>query len=141
VFNLGKIIKFNKKSDNEKNNSNIIKDIETKENSTVKKLIKDDLKEAIENYLLTVFAIKNILDVDYVAEVNKSDVGFIGVISYEHKRKPGTFVADFIGQAVKEKNGNFRIIEIAFREGEPHLYSQIENILRAKNVHPVIKNK
>lgn len=141
MFDLGRIIKFNSKHDNEEKDSKSIENNKEEHNFTVKKLIKNNLKEAIENYLLSVFAIKNILTVEYIDKVNRSDVGFIGRVVYEHKRREGIFVADFIGQAVKEKNYTYRIIEIAFETGEPHLYNQIKNILKAKNVLPVIKNQ
>ncbi len=137
---MGKIIKFNG-GNNKKENSENNKAEETSIKTVNLETSNNNLKNSIEDYLLSTFAIKNILALEYIDKVNKSDVGFIGRVAYEHKRREGVFVADFIGQAVKEKNNNYIIIEIAFEAGEPHLYNQIKNILKAKNVLPVIKKQ
>lgn len=94
-----------------------------------------DIKKAIEEHILTNFAVKNILGMDIVYKINKSDLGVIGTVSYQHKRKEGMFIANFIAKGGKIRD-NFFIDTLAFETGEPELYQNIVRILKAKKVLP-----
>ncbi len=130
---MGKIIKFPGNNDNQ-NENEVVPEKEEK----LQKTSEDKLTKAIEDYILSTFAVRDIIFMDYIHKENKSNIGFVGVLAYEHKRREGVFGANFIGEAIKDKNGNVRIIEIAFEAGEPSLYKQIMNTLKAKNILPVI---
>ncbi len=95
------------------------------------------IKKAVEEHILTNFAVKNVLGMDIVYKINKSDVGVIGRVVYEHKRREGSFIADFIAKGYKNKN-QYIIDTLAFEAGEPELYRNIFNILKAKKALPEI---
>ncbi len=98
------------------------------------------VKEGVEDYVLYNFAVKKVLGLDIVYKENeKKDIGVIGLLSYEHKRKPGTFMADFIGKGHIDKDGKVVIDELAFRAGEPEYYNTISKVLKAKKILPDIK--
>ncbi|HIE59338.1 MAG TPA: hypothetical protein EYH43_04040 [Persephonella sp.] len=132
---MGKVIKFQSKS---KQDSSNITD-KSINNTNVKQFGLSDfemsLRKALEDYILSTFAVKNILGMDIVFKEHKSNIGILGVVAYEHKRKAGTYVANFISEAVNEK-GNVRVIEVAFEAGEPDLYRSIYNTLKAKKILP-----
>ena len=134
---MGKVVKFQPKSN--KNGSKSIEESSKKEK--VKQFGVSDfemsLRKALEDYILSTFAVKTILGMDIAYKENKSNIGVIGVVAYEHKRRPGTYVANFISEAVNEKD-KIRIIEVAFEAGEPDLYKSIYNTLKAKKVLPKI---
>jgi len=95
------------------------------------------IKKAVEEHILTNFAVKNVLGMDIVYKINKSDIGVIGTVVYEHKRREGSFVADFIAKGYKSKN-QYIIDTLAFEAGEPELYRNILNMLKAKKALPEI---
>ena len=134
---MGKVVKFQSKA--EKNDLKSVE--ETPKKEKVKQFGVSDfemsLRKALEDYILSTFAVKTILGMDIVYKENKSNIGVIGVVAYEHKRRPGTYVANFISEAVNEK-GKIRIIEVAFEAGEPDLYKSIYNTLKAKKALPEI---
>ncbi len=140
---MGKVIKFQSKKESINNEEANISN--AKENLEAQKTLKTfglsdfelSLRKAIEDYILSVFAVKQILGMDIVYKEHKSNIGVIGVVAYEHKRRPGTFVANFICEAVREKD-NIRVIEIAFEAGEPELYRSIYNTLKAKKALPEV---
>jgi hypothetical protein len=95
------------------------------------------IKKAVEEHILTNFAVKEVLEMDIVYKISKSDIGVIGTVVYEHKRRGGPFIADFIAKGYKSKN-QYIIDTLAFEAGEPDLYRNIFNILKAKRVLPEI---
>jgi hypothetical protein len=131
---MGKIIRFPGKNDN--NNG--------KQEGKVKSINRESFIEAVrkgvEEYILNNFAVKNILGMDIVYKENNREIGVIGAIAYEHKRRAGMYVADFIGKGYIDKNSGKVIIDnLAFKAGEPELYSSIEKIMKAKKILPDIK--
>ena len=139
---MGKIIRFNKSQEEEKKQST-----ETKEQSNIKSIFSvesfaDKVRKGVEEYILYNFAVKEILGMDIVFKENdKKEVGVLGAIAYEHKRKPGTFIADFIGKGHIDSKDTVIIDELAFRAGEPEYYNTISKILKAKKILPEIKEK
>ncbi|MDQ7055496.1 MAG: hypothetical protein Q9M89_02985 [Persephonella sp.] len=100
----------------------------------------DRVREGIEDYVLKNFAVKNVLGMDIVYRENeKKEIGVIGALAYEHKRRSGTFVAEFIGKGYINKDGSVTIDLLAFRAGEPELCSSLEKIMKAKKILPEIK--
>ncbi len=139
---MGKIIKFpNSKGENSKKNTGKDKNIDENVKSIYSSLpFVDKVREGVEDYILKNFAVKNILGMDvFYKENDKKEIGVIGVIAYEHKRRAGTFVADFIGKGFINKDGSVTIDMLAFRAGEPELYSSLEKIMKAKKILPEIK--
>ncbi len=138
---MGKIIKFGQKKENENLNPDKKRKSNKEEGQNVKNFetvdFESKLRHAIEDYIKSVFAVKEVLGMDLVYKENKNTIGVIGVISYEHKRRPGTFVADFISNCTKIGN-DIKVGEVAFQAGEPDLYMQIFNILKAKKALPEI---
>jgi len=140
---LGKIIKFNKTQEDENNQQKS----EVKNPSTVKNIFSaetfnDKVRKGVEEYVLYNFAVKEILGMDIVFKENdQKEIGVLGAIAYEHKRKPGTFIADFIGKGHIDNKDNVVIDELAFRAGEPEYYNTISKILKAKKILPEIKEK
>ena len=133
---MGKIIRFSgegKKENKEKKEGNV--------RSIYSEIsFKDKVRKGIEEYILSQFAVKNILGMDIVFKQNdKNEIGVIGAIAYEHKRKAGNFIAEFIGKGYIDKNGEVVIDNLAFKLGEPELYSSIEKIMKAKKILPDIK--
>ncbi len=101
---------------------------------------KDKVRKGVEEYILSQFAVKTVLGMDVVFKQNdKNEIGVIGAIAYEHKRRAGNFVAEFIGKGYVDKNGQVVIDNLAFKLGEPELYSSIEKIMKAKKILPEIK--
>jgi len=138
---MGKIVKFGQKKDNDdvkldKENKPLKKEIHSIKSFGISDL-ELKLRNAIEDYIKSVFAVKEVLGMDLIYKENNSTIGVIGVISYEHKRKPGTFVADFLSNCTKVGN-DIKVGEVAFQAGEPDLYMQIFNILKAKKALPEI---
>ncbi len=140
---MGKIIKFPASGDNNedknikenKNQKNVVKSFKKEKSEFDLQLA---IKEAIEDYLLGNFAVKKVLGIDIVYRINNAgEFGTIGIVLYEHKRKPGTFQADFIAKGILDKkNQKVIITELAFSAGEPELYRSIYNFLKAKNILP-----
>ncbi|MEJ5172557.1 MAG: hypothetical protein WHT47_02455 [Hydrogenothermaceae bacterium] len=95
------------------------------------------IKKAVEEHILANFAVKNVLGMDIIYKLNKKDLGVIGVLSYEHKRREGMFIAEFIAKGVVIKD-KYSIDTLAFKAGEPQLYDQIYKILKAKRALPDI---
>jgi len=131
---MGKVIKFQsgKKEDKQENsvNTNRVKTFGLTDFET-------QLRKVLEDYIKSVFAVKEILGMDIVFKEHQNTVGVIGVISYEHKRRPGTFVANFIGHVFKGPN-NLSVREVAFETGEPELYKTILLTLKAKKALPEV---
>ncbi len=137
---MGKIIKFggsNHDSDNNpKNSEPNFKQFSTeeKENKNMESLV----QEAVADYLLTNFAIKNIIELHISYKVNKNDVGVYGIVIYEHKRRPGVFSANFVGKGhISPKDNSVKIDIAAFEAGEKDLYMATVKTLKAKNILPV----
>ncbi|SNZ06270.1 hypothetical protein SAMN06265182_0620 [Persephonella hydrogeniphila] len=133
---MGKIIQFPGK-----NNGNNDKNEETKVRSIYsKETFSETVRKGVEEYILGNFAVKNILGMDIVYKVNNNEIGVVGAIAYEHKRRPLTYIADFIGKGfIDKKSGKVIIDNLAFREGERELYNSIEKIMKAKKILPDIK--
>ena len=116
---------------------------ESKEKTIDKVIVKSQneeemqIKKAVEDHILSNFAVKNILGMDIIYKINKSDIGVIGVVAYEHKRREGSFIAEFIAKGYKSKN-QYIIDTLAFEAGEPDLYRNILSILKAKKALPEI---
>ena len=102
------------------------------------KSILDRIVEGIEEHVLYNFAVKQVLGVNFRYEINnKNEIGVIGKLAYEHKRRAGVFVADFIAKGYKDKKSEKVIItELAFLQGEPDFYNTIKNTLKAKKILP-----
>lgn len=138
---MGKIIRFNKAQEEKK------QPVETEKQPNIKNIFSvetfaDKIRKGVEEYILYNFAVKEILGMDVIFKENdKKEVGVLGAIAYEHKRKPGTFIADFIGKGHIDNKGNVVIDELAFRAGEPEYYNTISKILKAKKILPEIKEK
>lgn len=132
---MGRVIKFQSK--HKQDNSNITD--ESNNNTNVKQFGLSDfeisLRKALEDYILSTFAVKNVLGMNILFKVDKSNIGILGVVKYEHKRKAGIYVANFISEATNDK-GNIKVIEVAFESGERELYKSIYNILKAKKILP-----
>ena len=140
---MGKIIKFNKPQEDENNQQKS----EIESHSNVKNIFSveafaDKVRKGVEEYILYNFAVKEILGMDIVFKENdQKEIGVLGASAYEHKRKPGTFIADFIGKGHVDNKDNVVIDELAFRAGEPEYYNTISKILKAKKILPEIKEK
>lgn len=121
---MGKVIKFEPEGnfENEKNENTFDSDVLR-------------IKKAIEDHILENFAVKTVLGMDISYKINKNDVGVIGKLSYHHKRREGMFIAEFIAKGSKIKDNIF-IDTVAFKAGEPQLYNQLVNILKAKKSLP-----
>lgn len=126
---MAKIIKFNANYEN--NQESQVEEKKTDQNITEEMAI----KKAVEEHILENFAVKNVLGIDIVYKINKNDLGVIGRVAYEHKRRDGLFLADFIAKGGKIKD-NFFIDTLAFEAGEPELYQNIVKILKAKKTFP-----
>ncbi|MCX7760681.1 MAG: hypothetical protein N2Z81_05785 [Hydrogenothermaceae bacterium] len=110
------------------------------ESKKIEDVIQDQemqIKKAVEEHVLANFAVKNVLGMDIVYKINKNDIGVIGVLSYEHKRREGMFIAEFIAKGVVIKD-KYSIDTLAFKAGEPQLHDQIHKILKAKKTLPDI---
>ncbi|WP_457640070.1 hypothetical protein [Persephonella sp.] len=100
----------------------------------------DRVRKGVEDYILYNFAVKNVLGMDVVYKKNeKNEVGVLGAIAYEHKRRAGTYVADFAGKGYIDKEGNVHIDLLAFKAGEPEVYNSLMKIMKAKKILPQIK--
>lgn len=125
---MAKVVKFNFEDSQENTKA------EEKQHETLQDE-KDLIRQALEEHILSNFAVKTILGMDFVYKVNKNDLGVIGQLAYEHKRRPGVFVADYIAKGYKQKD-KYVIDSLAFELGEPEFYKQIFNILKAKKALP-----
>ncbi|WP_456392283.1 hypothetical protein [Persephonella sp.] len=136
---MGKVIRFPGSGDNRNK-----KDQEEKKEN-IKSLYSkpsfiDSVRKGIEDYILYNFAVKNILGMDVTYKENdKREIGVIGAIAYEHKRRAGTFVADFIGKGFVDRDGRVVIDLLAFKAGEPEVYNSLVKIMKAKKILPDIK--
>ena len=154
---MGKVIKFpfgnqNQPEDQNKESqkvNNQISDIKYKFRERKKEKIKSiyktkpflqKVKEGVEEHVIQNFAVKQVLGLDVVYKENeKKEIGIAGLLSYEHKRRPGTFMADFIAKGHINKDGNVVVDELAFRAGEPEYYNTIMKVLKAKKILPNIE--
>ncbi len=153
---MGKVIKFPfgnqeepEKKDEQKTEEKEIHSIKNRLKDKKKQKIRSlyqkkpfelKVKEGVEEYVLNNFAVKKVLGLDiFYKENDKKEIGVLGVLSYEHKRKPGTFMADFIAKGHIDKDNNVVIDELAFRAGEPEYYNTISKLLKAKRILPEIK--
>ncbi len=154
---MGKIIKFpfGNQGETEKKQSSQ----ETSKTLEIKKKIKDRkkekiksiyqkkpfelfVKEGVEEHVLKNFAVKQVLGLDVIYKENeKREIGVIGLLAYEHKRRPGIFNADFIAKGHIDKDDKVIIDELAFRAGEPEYYNTISKLLKAKKILPDIKGE
>ncbi len=147
---MAKIIKFNPQNNNENQNKNQTDNIESKQDKesdiNQSKLRAIDnipsflelIANGIEEHVLYYFAVKEVLGINFVYKDNeKGEVGVLGVLVYEHKRKPGSFVAEFIAKGYYDNRSKKVIItELAFKQGEPQLYQSIIKTLKAKKILP-----
>ena len=145
---MAKIIKFNPHDNNEnKNQMNKVENKQQEEiniNQSKVKTIDNTLSfleliaNGIEEHVLYYFAVKEVLGIDFVYKDNeKGEVGVLGVLAYEHKRKPGSFIAEFIAKGYYDnRNKKVIITELAFKQGEPQLYQSIMKTLKAKKILP-----
>lgn len=127
---MAKVVKFMVDNQDENNTQ----ETNLKENNFDEKEL---IRQALEEHILTNFAVKNILGMDFVYKVNKNDIGVLGQVAYEHKRRPGVFVADYIAKGYVQKD-KYIIDSLAFELGEPEFYKQIFNILKAKKALPEV---
>ena len=144
---MAKIIKFNPQN-NEENNSRNEKNIGTEgtkeENISKIKSVEETpsflelIAKGIEEHVLYYFAVKEVLGINFVYKNNeKGEIGVLGVLAYEHKRRAGSFVAEFIAKGYYDtKNKKVVITELAFKQGEPQLYQSILKTLKAKKILP-----
>jgi hypothetical protein len=131
---MAKIVKFgNFEENSEENKEKAIDEVVVQSQNDEEMQI----KKAVEEHILNNFAVKNVLGMDIVYKINKSDIGVIGTVVYEHKRREGSFIANFIAKGYKNKN-QYIIDTLAFEAGEPELYRNIFNILKAKKALPEI---
>jgi hypothetical protein len=154
---MGKVIKFpfgnqeepqkKKEPQEEKSSTDVKKKIKERKKEKIKSIYQKKpfelkVKEGVEDHVLKNFAVKNVLGLDVIYKENeKNEIGVIGILSYEHKRRPGIFTADFIAKGHIDKDGNVVIDELAFRAGEPEYYNTITKLLKAKKILPDIKGE
>jgi hypothetical protein len=92
---MAKIVKFGNFEENPEENK------EKAINEAVVQSQNDEeiqIKKAVEEHILANFAVKKVLEMDIVYKISKSDIGVIGTVVYEHKRRGGPFIADFIAK-------------------------------------------
>ncbi|WP_299239392.1 hypothetical protein [Sulfurihydrogenibium sp.] len=131
---MAKIVKFgNFEEKPEENKEEVIDEVVSQSQNDEE----IQIKKAVEEHILANFAVKEVLEMDIVYKINKSDIGVIGTVAYEHKRRGGPFIADFIAKGYKSKN-QYIIDTLAFELGEPDLYRNIFTILKAKKALPEI---
>ncbi len=136
---MGKIIKFGKqnKEENKETNKNLSPETEKEALKTIQSE-EEKIKTAIEEHLITNFAVKKVLKLEIVYKTGNGEIGVVGILAYEHKRRPGVFNANFIAKGYKDKKtGNFTISTLAFEAGEPDLFMSIYNTLKAKKLLPI----
>ncbi len=126
---MAKVIKFS--FDDNQESKDEVKEINTEKIEDEK----EKIKKAVEEHILSNFAVKSILDMEIVYKINKADIGLIGEVAYFHKRRDGVFVADFIAKGYKN-NDRYIVDSLAFSAGEPEFYKNIMNILKAKKAFP-----
>ncbi|MBX0311878.1 MAG: hypothetical protein JHC31_08890, partial [Sulfurihydrogenibium sp.] len=79
---MAKIVKFGNFEENpEENKEKAIDEVVSQSQSDEEMQI----KKAVEEHILANFAVKNVLGMDIVYKINKSDIGVIGTVAYEHK--------------------------------------------------------
>ncbi|WP_456402408.1 hypothetical protein [Persephonella sp.] len=137
---MGKIVKFNlpkevntQKSPDKENTANV-KSIYSKKTLYMK------IWDGLEEYILNNFAVKKVLGIDFIYKENDhKEIGLIGVLDYEHKRREGNFLAEFIAKGYIDTKKDKVIIDIVvFKQGEVELYKSTEKILKAKKIYPEI---
>jgi len=139
---MGRIIKFPGSGDGKKK-ENI--GGEEKGQEKVKSIysqlpFKEKVKKGVEDHILANFAVKTVLGIDLIYRENENrEIGVLGAIAYEHKRRAGTFIADFIGKGSVDREGNVNIDTLAFQSGEPELYNSLVKIMKAKKILPELK--
>lgn len=141
---MGKIIKFGEKNNQEPKETEINKkenlspEIEKEALKKVPLSEEEKIKEAVEQHLLTNFAVKKVLKLEIVYKIRNGEIGVVGILAYEHKRRPGIFNANFIAKGYQDKkSGDFTISTLAFEAGEPDLFISIYNTLKAKKLLPI----
>lgn len=140
---MGKIIKFGDKNNKkekvvEKTEKNLSPEIEKEALKKVPLTEEEKIKEAIEEHLITNFAVKKVLKLEIAYKIGNGEIGVVGILAYEHKRRPGIFNANFIAKGYQDKkSGNFVISTLAFEAGEPDLFMSIYNTLKAKKLLPI----
>jgi len=137
---MGKIIKFPGSDDSNQNKKPVNNEPNFKKvnSENVEKDMKTLVEEAVTDYLLTNFAIKEILELHIYHKTNKNDVGVYGIVIYEHKRRPGIFSANFVGKGhISPKDKSVKIDIAAFEAGEKDLYMSTLKTLKAKNILPI----
>ncbi len=112
---------------------------QNKKQASISTSLEDKIKFAVEEHLTTNFAVKTVLGMDIFYRINeKGEIGVVGNVIYEHKRRGGRFMADFIASGyLNKKSGSVVISLLAFSAGEPDLYMNIYNTLKAKKILPV----
>jgi len=137
-----KKVKFEKVSEDKENQPSHIEEKLSKEN------IPEEVKEflikvykGIEEHVLSVFAVKKVIDIAFIVKTNeKGEVGVLGQLAYNHKRREGEFIATFIAKGhIDKKSDKVVITELAFLEGEPDYYATLEKVLKAKKIYPEIE--
>jgi hypothetical protein len=131
---MAKIVKFGNFEENPEENKEKAIDEAVVQSQNDEEI---QIKKAVEEHILTNFAVKEVLEMDIVYKISKSDIRVIGTVVYEHKRRGGPFIANFIAKGYKNKN-QYIIDTLAFEAGEPELYRNIFNILKAKKALPEI---
>jgi len=136
---MGKLIKFPSSDDNE-SKKNLAEKKENVKSLSPKQSFLDSIIKGVKDYILYNFAVKNILDIDIRYKKNdKKEIGVIGVVAYEHKRRAGIFMADFIGKGFVDREGKVVIDLLAFKAGEPEIYNSLTKIMKAKKILPEIE--
>ncbi|ACO03432.1 MAG TPA: hypothetical protein DEP48_08855 [Persephonella sp.] len=135
---MGKIVKFGQVQETEQ--SKDLVEESSKEIKTIfsKKPLYQKIWEGLEDYILHNFAVKNVLGMDFTyKENNLKEIGVLGILAYEHKRRNGTFVADFVGRGYIDTKKDKVIIDlVVFKAGERELYNSTIKILKAKKIYP-----
>ncbi|WP_457622787.1 hypothetical protein [Persephonella sp.] len=135
---MGKIIKFGQTQELE-HPEDIVEDT-SKEIKTIftKKPLYQKIWEGLEEYILHNFAVKNVLGMDFTYKENDHrEIGVLGILAYEHKRRGGTFVADFVGKGYIDPKKDKVVIDlVVFKAGEKELYNSTVKILKAKKLYP-----
>ncbi len=138
---MGKIIKFggeNKKNKEESKENKLPPETEKEALKKIPLTNEEKIKDALEEHLITNFAVKKILKLEIIFKIKNGELGVAGILAYEHKRRPGIFNANFIAKGYQDKKtGNFVINTLAFEAGEPDLFMSIYNTLKAKKLLPI----
>ncbi|WP_457640593.1 hypothetical protein [Persephonella sp.] len=139
---MGKIIKFGQPKETETPDQMINENPDNVKSLSSYKSKHQRIWEALEKYILYNFAVKNVLGMDFIYKENDhKEIGVLGILAYEHKRKEGTFVADFVGKGyINPKTDKIVIDLVVFKAGEKELYESTLKILKAKKIYPHLIN-